>query len=113
MNINESNVTIMVQNMDNAINFYKSIGLTLKNRWENHYAMMTATGIALGIHPAEGKSRGSGSVSIGFMIESIDEARTLLEENKIAYSLDAGKSGSYLHFKDPDDTLLYFVQPAW
>ncbi len=113
MDINESNVTIMVQNMDNAINFYKSIGLTLKNRWENHYAMMTATGITLGLHPADGSSQGSGSVSIGFMIKSFDEAKSLLEDKGIVYTSDDGKSGRYLHFKDPDDTLLYFVQPSW
>jgi catechol 2,3-dioxygenase-like lactoylglutathione lyase family enzyme len=33
MTINESNVTIMVKNLDESIKFYKSIGLTLKNRW--------------------------------------------------------------------------------
>ena len=73
----------MVQNMDEAINFYTSIGLILKNRWENHYAMVTSAGITIGIHPGRGDEQGSGNVSIGFMIASIDEARKLLDDKKL------------------------------
>ena len=103
----------MVQNMDVAINFYTSIGLTLKNRWENHYAMVTTEGITIGIHPGRGDEQGSGNVSIGFMIANIDEARKLLDEKKVGYVAENGKSGNYLKFQDPDGTALYFVQPGW
>ena len=113
IHITESNVTIMVRDMDRAIGFYEQIGLTLKQRWENHYAMITTTGITIGLHPTEGDSAGSGSISIGFMIDVIDEAKTLLESNNISYRFDDGKSGKYLHFKDPDNTVLYFVEPKW
>ena len=114
INITDTNVTIMVKDMDIAIDFYQQIGLTLKQRWENHYAMMITTGLTIGIHPAHGEETSSGSVSIGFMIESIVEAKALLDSNKIAYKAeDDGKSGLYAHFTDPDGTILYFVQPKW
>jgi catechol 2,3-dioxygenase-like lactoylglutathione lyase family enzyme len=49
--INETNVTIMVRNLDESIKFYESIGLKLKQRWGNHYAMFVVKGITLGLHP--------------------------------------------------------------
>ncbi len=100
--------------MDNAIKFYESIGLTLQQRWGDHYAMISAKGITIGIHPMGEAKPNSGTVSIGFMIDKISEAKELLDKNKIEYKAeDDGKSGLYLHFKDPDGTILYFVQPKW
>ena len=115
INISGTNVTIMVKDMDTSISFYESIGLTLQNRWENHYAMIGTTGITIGIHPAGDKTNlNSGSVSIGFMLEKIEDAKNLLDKNNIAYkNEDDGKSGIYVHFKDPDGTVLYFVEPKW
>ncbi len=111
--LNDSNVTIMVQNMDKAVQFYESIGLTLKQRWDNHYAMLSAGGVTIGLHPAEGTENSSGTVSIGFMIDDINEAKALLESNKIIYDDAEGKSGHYLHFRDHDGTILYYVKPGW
>lgn len=99
--------------MDKAIRFYETIGLTLKQRWDNHYAMLVTEGITIGIHPAETAANSSGTVSIGFMIEKIEEAKELLAQHNIPYKEDDGKSGHYLHFKDPDNTVLYFVVPKW
>ena len=112
--INESNITIMVNDMDKAVSFYESIGLTLKQRWDNHYAMVTAPGITIGLHPSNSNDTSSGTLSIGFMINKIDEAKSLLDQNKIECTHeDDGKSGIYLHFKYPFGTKLYFVEPKW
>ncbi len=112
--ITGSNVTIMVKDMDKAISFYQTIGLTLKQRWGNHYAMVEGPGITLGIHPASTAETNSGTVSIGFMITSVDEAKALLTASNIAYKEENdGKSGIYLHFRDPDNTILYYVLPQW
>ncbi len=114
ININSTNVTIMVNDMDKAINFYTSIGMAIKQRWDNHYAMMTAPGLTIGLHPSDDPNPNSGTVSIGFMIDSIEEAKALLEKNNIPHNNeDDGKSGIYLHFKDPYGTVLYFVKPKW
>jgi catechol 2,3-dioxygenase-like lactoylglutathione lyase family enzyme len=114
INIKGSNVTIMVKNMNTAIEFYQAIGLNLKQRWDDHYAMVETSGITIGIHPASVDEVNSGTVSIGFMIDKMEDAKALLDSNKVVYKAeDDGKSGNYLHFKDPDGTILYFVQPKW
>ena len=113
MEIKESNITIMTKDMDKSIGFYESIGLKLKQRWGDHYAMISGPGVTLGIHPSEEKPEGSGSLSIGFMVDNFDEVKNLLEKNGIKYNTNDGKSGTYAHFKDPDGTILYFVKPKW
>ena len=114
MKIKGSNVTVMVKNMDDAIRFYESIGLTLNQRWDNHYAMISGEGITFGLHPAHGGDSSSGTVSIGFMVDKIADAKNILDANKIVYKEENdGKSGLYIHFKDLDGTILYFVEPRW
>jgi len=112
--IKGSNVTIMVKDMDKSISFYESIGLTVQNRWGDHYAMLVTEGITLGIHPGGTDQSGSGTVSIGFFIDNINETKKLLDKNKIQFRQENDdKSGIYVHFTDPDGTILYFVQPMW
>ncbi len=111
--INETNVTIMVKNLDESIKFYESIGLTLKQRWDNHYAMVVTKGITIGLHPSDKKEPNSGTISIGFMVDSLATASAMLETNHITVRQDEGKSGRYLYFNDLDGTMLYFVEPEW
>jgi len=119
MKITGSNVTIMVKNMDKAIAFYQSIGLELKQRWDNHYAMLEAGGLTIGLHPTDdsktaGGPLGSGSTSIGFFVPDIKEVETMLAGLNVKHdSIDDGNSGIYCHFTDLDGTVLYFVQPKW
>ena len=103
----------MVKDMDASIAFYQSIGLTLKQRWENHYAMLTSTGLTIGLHSSDSILSAGTKISIGFMMDAITEAKSLLNANNIPYQEDDGKSGLYLHFNDPDCVVLYFTQPKW
>ncbi len=76
--------------------------------------MVQTEGITIGIHPASSTELSSGSISVGFMIDNFEEAKSLLDKNSIVYKAeDDGKSGNYLHFKDNDGTVLYFVKPKW
>ena len=51
---------------------------------------------------------------IRFMIDKIAAAKKMLDKHKIKYKAENdGKSGLYLHFKDTDGTILYFVEPKW
>lgn len=113
--ITGANVTIMVKNMSKAIKFYQNIGLKLQHRWGNHYAMIGAKGITLGIHPSKDKKNSSENLSIGFMVPDIKKSKALLDKLKIRHKYfdDKGNSGYYLHFEDLDGTLLYFMQPTW
>src|ERR1051325_8081036 len=108
MKLNGHNVTIMVKNMDKSINFYENIGMKLDQRWGDHYAMMKGGGGTIGIHPGD-EGKGSGGVSLGFMIDDYSAAKSHLDKQGIKYkSEDYGKSGNYLHFSDPDGTVIYY-----
>jgi catechol 2,3-dioxygenase-like lactoylglutathione lyase family enzyme len=114
MNIKDSNVTIMVKDMDKSVDFYESLGFKIKNRWGNHYAQMAAPGVTLGLHPAEKTEvKGSGSTSIGFTTDNIEEAKTMLGKQSIKAEPRNEEGGQFLHFTDPDGTQLYFIKPKW
>jgi len=115
MTIKQSNVTINVKDMDTAVSFYQSIGLTLKNRWGDYYAQLAAPGITIGLHPTSiGNLKGnSGNVSIGFTSDDIEETRSSLDKLSIAVTERTEEGGQFLHFTDPDGTALYFIKPKW
>ena len=115
MIIKESNITINVKDLDRSISFYKSLGLTEKNRWGNYYAQLTVSGVVIGLHPTSDKNltNNSGNVSIGFIIDDIDEAKSHLINLSINLQTREEEGGQFLHFNDPDGTSLYFIKPKW
>jgi catechol 2,3-dioxygenase-like lactoylglutathione lyase family enzyme len=112
MNIRESNVTINVRNLDKSVSFYESIGITVKNRWGNHYAQLTAPGIVIGLHPTSEVNLvgNSGNVSLGFTTDDFKSAKSLLHELSIKFTERTEEGGLFLHFTDPDGTALYFIK---
>ena len=115
MTIKESNVTINVKDLDASISFYQSLGLTLKNRWGNYYAMLTAPGIVIGLHPtSDDNLKGNlGNVSIVFTTDRFEETKTELEQLSVKITKAKEKGGQFLLFTDPDGTALYFIKPRW
>src|SRR5438552_11074636 len=114
MSIKDSNVTIMVKDMDKSIAFYQSIGFTIKNRWGNNYAQLSAPGIVIGLHPTNGtSSTGSGNISIGFTTDNFEETKSLLTTLSLTPESREEEGGQFLHFIDPDGTMLYFIKPKW
>lgn len=115
MAIKESNVTINVKDLDKSVSFYESIGFTIKNRWGNHYAQLTAPGIVIGLHPTITRTAtpGSGNVSIGFTCDNLEETRMLLNKMAIPSTDRQEEGGQFVHFSDPDGTALYFIKPKW
>jgi catechol 2,3-dioxygenase-like lactoylglutathione lyase family enzyme len=111
--ITESNVTVMVKNMDASVKFYGALGLTMKNRWGDHYAQMAAADIIIGLHPQKEELPANTKISIGFMIQDINEAKKLLTDMKVPFKFSEAKEGDYLHFNDPDGNFLYYSQPKW
>ena len=115
MKIKESNITINVKDLDKSISFYESIGLTVKNRWGNHYAQLTAPGLVIGLHPTsdDNLKGNSGNASIGFTLHDLEEAKSSLEQLSIETTDRQEEGGQFLHFNDPDGTALYFIKPKW
>ena len=115
MTIKEANITINVKDMDRSISFYESIGLTVKNRWANYYAQLTAPGILIGLHPTSDANLtgNSGNVSIGFTVDDFEAAKSSLQQLAIETKDRQEEGGEFLHFTDPDGTALYFIKPKW
>jgi len=113
MTIKDSNVTIMVKDMDRSVSFYQSIGFAVKQRWSNHYAQLTAPGITIGIHPSNESISNSGNVSIGFTTDNFEETKDQLSSLAIHTQLREEEGGKFIHFADPDGTMLYFIKPKW
>ena len=113
--IKESNVTINVKDLDASIAFYQSLGLMLKNRWGSYYAMLTAPGIVIGLHPSAGVNlkNNSGNVSIGFTTDQFEETKNELQQLSVEITEREEDAGQFLHFTDPDGTALYFIKPKW
>ncbi len=114
MNIKDSNITIMVEDIDKSVAFYESIGFTTKNRWGNNYAQLAAPGVTIGLHPVEkSTAKGSGNTSIGFTTDNFEDAITMLSKHSIKAEPRSEEGGQFLHFTDPDGTQLYFIKPKW
>ena len=112
MKIIDTNVTIMVKDMDESIRFYEKLGMKVKSRWGNNYAMLTGPGITLGIHPG-GDGKPNSHMSIGFIIEDIEDAKSLFDKNKITYKSSVDQSGIFAYANAPEGTVGYFMQPKY
>ncbi len=113
MIVKEANVTIAVKDLNASVEFYRNLGLELKNRWGPHYAQLAAAGVVIGLRPAEEPLPASRQVSIGFMVDSLEEAKKLLDAHGISYSSSEKKPDRRIHFNDPDGTHLFFTQREW
>jgi catechol 2,3-dioxygenase-like lactoylglutathione lyase family enzyme len=115
MTIKGTNITINVKNIDKSISFYKAIGLIEQKRWGNYYALLTAPGIVIGLHPSSDANltNSSGNVSIGFTTDNFEETNTELQKLSIKVEEREEEGGRFLHFNDPDGTALYFIETKW
>lgn len=114
------NVTIVVTDMDRAVRFYtETLGLKLAYRLGGHWASVElGKGLTIGLHPASGETRaeGRGSMAIGLELSgSIDDAMKALEAKGVKFQgpVNAGKSGKFAAFADPDGNSLYLAELNW
>jgi catechol 2,3-dioxygenase-like lactoylglutathione lyase family enzyme len=111
---NESMVTIIVADMERSIDFYtKRLGLPLKTRYGNEFAIVEAPGVLIALHPAPNDGpRKEGSLSIGLGVDSVESSMKTLAQRGIAFvgGIVADPPMRFAFFKDPDGVELYLAE---
>jgi catechol 2,3-dioxygenase-like lactoylglutathione lyase family enzyme len=84
-NYNEANVTLMVSDMERSVQFYTaSLGLRLKARYGNEFAVLQAPGVTIALHPRTDGS-GSAPMSIGLGVDSLEDSMRELQERGVSF----------------------------
>lgn len=110
------NVTLMVADMDRAIDFYShKLGFEQKVRYGNEWAEVSAPGVNLGLHQARGpiaRSDPSIGISIGFEVDDIESAVADLTARGVTFEAGIRETDDLREasFADPDGTALYLAQ---
>jgi catechol 2,3-dioxygenase-like lactoylglutathione lyase family enzyme len=82
---NEANVTLMVSDMERSVQFYTaSLGLRLKTRYGNEFAVLQAPGVTIALHPRI-DGAGSSSMSIGLGVDSLEDSMRELQERGVSF----------------------------
>ena len=105
-----SNITLMVADMDSAIQFYTEVlGFTLKNRYGNHWADIEAPGLSIGIHPAHPYVRYGDSMSIGLKVADLSKAVEELKAKGVEFEERDDTQVQLANFIDPSGNALYLI----
>ena len=110
----ESQVTVMVPDMDAAVKFYaETLGLRLKARYGNEFAVVEAPGLTIGLHPQSTDAK-SPAVSIGLGVESIESAMEQLKVRGVTFpgTIVDDPPVRIAHFSGPGGMPLYLVEQS-
>jgi len=111
---NESMVTIIVADMERSLDFYtKRLGLPLKTRYGNEFAIVEAPGVVIALHPVPNNGRAKeGNLSIGLGVDSVESSMKQLAQRGITFAGDivADPPMRFAFFKDPDGVELYLAE---
>jgi catechol 2,3-dioxygenase-like lactoylglutathione lyase family enzyme len=100
----ESQVTLMVPDLDEAIRFYTTtLGLHLKARYGKEFAVVEAPGLTIGLHP-QPKEPIPTSMSIGLGVDSLEAAMQRLTARGVKFI------GAIA--EDPPVRIAYFTGPG-
>lgn len=101
----------MVSDMDRAIGFYVDLlGLTLLNRYGDHYAELDAKGFMIALHPSNNSVKVGNNVSIGLGVFNFDETIAQLEGTGLTFTFEKGGYIRLAHFEDPDGNPLFLAE---
>ena len=113
--ISAGNVTVMISNMDRAIQFYtETLGLKLTNRFGDNWATVEAgRGLTIGLHPASPRHPApgtKGSMMLAFEItEPIEHVIARLTEKGVHFTgpVIRDEPGNFVDLEDPDGNVIY------
>ena len=112
--IQNCNITLMVNSMDNAVAFYTEIlGLKLNARYGDHLADLEGPGIHIGLHPASKNLHRGDNISIGLRVNDIQTAITALQKAGVACTFHDDQQVQLAYFSDPDGNPLYLAESRW
>lgn len=110
LEIIRANVTVMVSDLDRAIEFYtERLGLQLVRRYNNHWADIEGPGITIGLHPTRKIINPGDNMQIGIRVADVQHAQSLLQNSGIKFNATADQV-RMVHFNDPDGNTLYLIQ---
>jgi catechol 2,3-dioxygenase-like lactoylglutathione lyase family enzyme len=113
--LGSANTTVMVDDLDRAIAFYvDTVGLAAGPRYGAHYAEVHASGVTIGLHsrrPGDDTGLGDGNLSIGFVVDGIDDVVAELTRAGVAFTSQENDANRFAFFRDPDGTPLYLFEP--
>ena len=114
LRFNQSMVTIIVRDMERSIEFYTSrLGLPLRSRYGNEFAIVEAPGVTIALHPASsGERAAGGKLSIGLGVDSVDAGIKELAKRGIEFADDVVVDSPmrFAFFRDPDGVELYLAE---
>jgi catechol 2,3-dioxygenase-like lactoylglutathione lyase family enzyme len=102
----ESQVTLIVPDMEEAVRFYTTtLGLRLKARYGNEFAVVEAPGLTIGLHPRPAApSSQTHAMSVGLGVESLEAAIAELSARGVPF-IGAIR-------EDPPIRIAYFMGPG-
>jgi catechol 2,3-dioxygenase-like lactoylglutathione lyase family enzyme len=109
--------TIFVSDMDRSVHFYTEVlGLSLTQRFGNHWAQVEAGRLTIGLHPASTQNNAGrdGSITVGFVLSArIEDAVSTLQQKGVKFrgpiALEPN-AGKFAYFEDPDGNVLYMME---
>ena len=109
---NHAFVTLHVSDMKRSLDFYtQRLGLKVKARYGEEFAVVEAPGLTIGLHPAT-KSSGPGNISLGFAVDDVEAGRDQLQGRGVDSQGDVVSDPPmrFVFFKDPDGIQLYLAE---
>lgn len=107
-------VTIIVADMQRSIDFYTlQLGLKLKARYGDEFAMVEGPGVTIGLHPPTNPSA-VGNISIGLGVDDVEKGRDQLAARGIQFEggIIADPPMRFAYLKDPNGVQLYLAEQA-
>jgi catechol 2,3-dioxygenase-like lactoylglutathione lyase family enzyme len=112
----ESQVTLMVPDMEQAVRFYtETLGLRLKTRYGNEFAVIDAPGLTIGLHPlATAQSPQAHPMSIGLGVESLEATMQQLSARGLRFigPIREDPPIRIAYFAGPGGTPLYLCEQS-
>lgn len=114
-------VTVSVKNIEESAKFYKDIlGLKETTRFSPQSGIdimflkdEDGNAVELITHPGEGESNINGNVSIGFIVNSLDETMAMLKEKQVPVArgpMGVPGGARFIFINDPNGVGIEFIE---